>query len=270
MPREQAYYWPSWLTKSLDKNCQNPEKKFSKGQLALWRALNIYDDIIDGDNYQADLMSANHDFRKFLAVVYSSDLPPYFIKQTDKIITIWEKINRQEQQTPKLIIKNGAIKIPKNLTIKSSANSGYKKSLLLAIIPIANSLQLKLISRPQEVKRLFNFFKYALAAKQLADDASDWLPDLKNGKLNPVNYLVLEAAKKRQIKLNLRSRPEIIYLLFAENAGPQTAKNILRLCCQAKKAASQLKIKDNAPIIKFLINSLMSAAKKVLNFQKML
>jgi hypothetical protein len=270
MPREKAYYWPGWLTKSIDQNFQVSEKQFSKGQLALWRALNIYDDIIDGDNYRADLMSANHDFRKFLAVLYNSNLPPYFIKQADKIITIWEKINRQEQQVSKLIIKNGAIKIPKNLTLTSTADSGYQKSLLLAILPIASTLQLRLISKPQEVKYLFNFFRYALAAKQLADDASDWLSDLKNGQLNPVNYLVLEATKKRKIKLNLKSRPEVIYLLFADSAGPKTAKKIINLCQRAKKEASQLKIKDNSPIIKFLICPLMSTAQKVLNFKNML
>ena len=270
MPREKAYYWPDWLTKSLNEDCLRLEKQFSKGQLALWRALNIYDDIIDGDNYQADLMSANHDFRKFLAVVYNSDLPPYFIKQADKIMTIWEKINRQEQQASKLIIKNGAIKIPKNLTLTSTANSGYQKSLLLAILPIAGAIKLKQINRPREVASLFNFFKYALAAKQLADDASDWLSDLKNGRLNPVNYLVLEAANYRKIKLNLKSRPEIIYLLFADSAGPKTAKRILNLCRRAKKEASRLKIEDNAPIINFLIRPLTLAAEKVLNFKNLL
>lgn len=270
MPHEKAYYWPSWLARSLGKNCQSLEKKFSKGQLALWRALNIYDDIIDGDNYQTDLMSANHDFRKFLAVVYNSNLPPYFIKQADKIITIWEKINRQEQQAPKLIIKNGAIKIPKKLIITSTANLGYQKSLPLAILPIAGILKSKLINSPQEIKHLFNFFKYALSAKQLSDDASDWLSDLKNGQLNPVNYLVLEAAKCQKIKLNLKSRPEVVYLLFAENAGPKTAKKIINLCRRAAKEASQLKIKDSDPIIKFLIYPLMSAAQKVLNFKNLL
>lgn len=267
---EKAYYWPNWLAKSLDNNSQSPEKKFCQAQLALWRALNIYDDIIDGDNYQADLMSANRDFRKFLGAVYSSNLPPYFIKQADRIITIWEKINRQEQQTPKLIIKDGEIKIPQHLSLTSSADSGYQKSLPLAILPLAGAIKLKLISRPQELQHLFSFFKYALSAKQLADDASDWLSDLKNGKLNPVNYLVLEAAKKRKIKLNLKSRPEIAYLLFAENAGPRTAKNILNLCRRAEKEASRLKIKDSDPIIKFLTYPLTLAAKKVLNFQKML
>jgi hypothetical protein len=270
MPREKAYYWPSWLAQSFNNSDQNPEPKFSQGQLALWRALNIYDDLIDGDNSQADLMSANHDFRKFLGALYNSNLPPDFIEQADKIITIWEKINRQEQQAPKLIIKNGAIKIPKNLTLKNSANLGYQKSLPLAVLPIAGALKLKLVNSPQEVKYLFNFFKYALAAKQLADDASDWLSDLKNGKLNPVNCLVLGAANSRKIEINLKSRPEIAYLLFAENAGPKTAKNILDLCHHATREALRLKIKDNSPIIKSLIRPLRLAAEKVLNFQNLL
>ncbi len=270
MPREQAYYWPIWLIESLRPNCQNQQKTFCQTQSVLWQALNIYDDIIDGDNPRADLMRANNNFRKFLKVLYTSNLPVYFIDQADNIINTWEKINRQEWQSAKLLIKNGGIKIPQHLPSAETYNLGYKKSLLLAIMPIISALKLNLISSRRELKIAFNFFKYALAAKQLADDASDWLVDLENGILNPVNLLVLKAAKNKKIKLNLKTKPEIAYLLFANNAGPQTAKNILNLCKKAEKEALKLGIKNTMPLTKFLIQPLSKSAQKVLNFQNLL
>lgn len=270
MPREQAYYWPRWLTKSLSPDCQKQQKIFCQAQSALWQALNIYDDIIDGDNPRADLMMANNNFRKFLNVLYTSNLPVYFINQANNIISVWEKINRQEWRSAKLIIKNGEIKIPQYLPSATVFNLGYQKSLPLAILPIASAIKLNLITNHRKFKIALNFFKYALAAKQLADDASDWLADLENGILNPVNLLVLKAAKNKRIKLNLKTSPEIIYLLFSEKAGPQTAKNILSLCKKAEKEALKLNINDGAPLIKLLILPLSKSAQKVLNFQNLL
>lgn len=270
MPREQAYYWPIWLAQSLNPGRQNYPKIFCQAQSNLWQALNIYDDIIDDDNPQADLMEANNNFRKFLKTLYNSNLPAYFIDQADNIINAWEKINRQEWQSLKLIIKNGEIKIPKYLPSASVFKLGYRKSLPLAIAPIANAIKLNLISDRREFKIALNFFKYALAAKQLADDASDWLVDLENGILNPVNLLILKTAKNKIIKLNLKTNPKIVYLLFADNAGPQTAKNILSLCKKAEKEAFKLGIKNTAPLTKFLIQPLSKSAQKVLNFQNLL
>ncbi|QQG52542.1 MAG: hypothetical protein HY931_04475 [Candidatus Falkowbacteria bacterium] len=270
MPREQAYYWPIWLAQSLNPNYQNRQKIFCRAQSSLWRALNIYDDIIDNDNPQADLMSANNSFRNFLKVLYNSNLAGDFINESDNIIAAWEKVNRREWQSSKLNIKNGIIKIPKYLPQTGTFNIGYRKSLPLAILPIASAIKSSLINGSKEFKIAFNFFRYALAARQLADDASDWLADLERGLINPVNLLVLRAAKNKKIKLNLKTKPEITYLLFANNAGPQTAKNILNLCNKAKQEALKLKIKDNAPLIKFLINPLSSAAQKSLNFQNLL
>jgi len=270
MRLEKAYYWPEWLIKSLSNDYQNNDNKFNKAQLALWQSLNIYDDIIDNDKQTPDLMLANHNFREFLELLYSSNLPSFFIKLANKSINDWEKINQLEQRIKKLKIKNNELSIPNKLPPNYHLSSLSKKSLPLAVLPIAQAIKLKLINSPEKIKIIFNIFKYALSAKQLSDDASDWLTDLKNGLINPVNLLVLKAAKSRKIKISFKSNPEIVYLLFSEAAGTQTAKNIINLCKRAKKEALKIKIAENAPFIKNLVQPLILAAEKSLKFKKML
>lgn len=264
-----AYQWPTWLINSLTNKYKNPNRKFNYAQNYLWQALNIYDDLIDGDNPQADMMEANHSFRKFLNVIYSAGLPPLFIAEANKTITAWENISRQERLNPRLKINDGLL--PKSLKLPDlKPEKNYQKSAPLAIAPIALAIKTGLLKTSLEIKYAFKFFKFALSAKQLADDASDWLDDLQEGIINPVNLLVLRAAKNKKIRLNLQTKPEIAYLLFADSAGPQTAKTIIYLGKKAKQAASKLNISENSPLVHNLVSPLVKAAEKVLNFQKML
>lgn len=264
-----SYYWPLWLAKSLNPKFQEDNRLFNRAQLYLWQALNIYDDLIDGDNPRADLMEANHNFRKFLNIIYSAGLPLNFIKASDRIITAWENSARQEKTGNRLKIKNGLLILANDLP-KLNPQDGWLKSGPLALAPIALAIKTGILSDTKKINSAFEFFKFALSAKQMADDAFDWFDDLKSGAINQVNLLLLKEARNRNLELNFKTQPEVIYLLFAEAAGPQSARIIISLCQKAKKEAKKLQISRNSILINKLITPLFSASEKVLNFEKML
>ena len=68
MQSEKAYYWPTWLINSYNPSPKFRTQKqfFGKTQINLWRALNIYDDFLDGEGKPTELPQGNFNFRIFL------------------------------------------------------------------------------------------------------------------------------------------------------------------------------------------------------------
>ncbi len=263
-----AYSWPDWLASSLLNKKMLPKKinKFKYAQKNLWQALNIYDDFFDGEGKPDKLPKANRYYRDFLKIIYLNKLPLSFQKISEKILNDLDLANSQEIKQNKIIWQNGVPKLPKNIPNFSYLKNLSKKSLALALAPIAAILTYKKLNE----KWLINFFRYALAAKQLSDDAKDWLDDLYSGKLTAVNIRVIQEGKNRKIKKNLYKKTEILHLLFAYGAAIPTCYNILKLCKQARNEAHKLKINDKAPIIIGLILPLEKAANKALRFKQLL
>ncbi len=271
MQIEKAYYWPLWLAKSLRQdNANRKNYVFGKANMHLWRALNIYDDFLDGEGDPENLQAANHDFRSFLKIIYTSNLPSFFLTWAEQALTDLEKSNQEEVTTKKLSIQNGYLKIPRNLPKFENLKLLSRKSLPLSIAPIAEIMNGDCIKNKKELKRFVTFFEYALAAKQLSDDACDWLEDSKNGQITAVNILLLNEAKRKKIKLDLEGDAQTAHVLFITAVAEKTCLNILTLCSQAKKSAKKINIQENAKIIEELIKPLEKAAKKALNFKRML
>ncbi|MFA6514353.1 MAG: hypothetical protein WCT50_03660 [Patescibacteria group bacterium] len=272
MPIEKTYYWPTWLFDSFNSSLKDETQKclFGQAQTHLWRALNIYDDFLDNEGEPKELSSANYHFRSFLKIIYTAKLPKYFYLWAENKLLILEKANKLEVSTRITLINEGIITIPKSLPHFNNLTKLSEKSLALAIAPVALLIKNGIIKENKELKIINDFFKYGLAAKQLSDDASDWLEDLKNNTITAVNVLILKEAKNKKIKLNINRRPEILYLLFIEAVAGKTCYNILNLCAKAKKEAAKLGLENQAPIILKLIKPLETAAQKALNFKKML
>lgn len=260
-----AYYWPHWLNSSLSEK-KSKLIKYQRAQEQLWQALNIYDDFFDGSGQAVDLPQANIYYRNFLKTFYLSNTTEEFKKIGDKIIHELDLANKQEIKYHRINWKNSIPKLPKNMPDFSQLAHLSKKSLALALLPIAAISMDKKVNE----KILVNFFRYALAAKQLSDDAKDWLEDLLAGKLTAVTFLVVQEGQKQKIKKHLYQKTAILHLLFAQGAAIPTCHNILKLCSLARKEASKLGIKEQAPIIKNLVLPLEKASHKSLRFSQLL
>lgn len=274
MFKEKVYYWPLWFSQLLSPKNQKKIKKIlpplQTAQLFLWRALNIYDDFLDGEGKRSELPLANRYFRRYLEIHYQLDLSSDYYKLFDRVISNLESANIKEVLAPKLKIKNGLIIIPKNLPGQKNLAYLSAKSLALTFGPLALLSSLGYKTSGKKMKASLDFFKYALAAKQLADDSYDWLEDLANGFITAANTPILRAAKNKKIKLNLKKRPEIAQLLFAEKASPIIIRELERLCRAARREMKKINAENDNILLTKIIAPLEKSCQEVKNFKKLI
>ena len=157
---------------------------------------------------------ANNYFRKYIEIHYQLNLPKDYYKLFNKLFSALDKTNRDEILAKKIRIKNNIIITPKKFSLQSNSKSLSNKSLVLALSQIAILFSLNYKKTDLKLKSTLNFFKYALTAKQLADDSHDWLEDLKNGLITQANIPILKAIKRDKLKINLDSNKAYLNLLF--------------------------------------------------------
>lgn len=151
-----------------------------------------------------------------------------------------EKANREEISQNRIRIHDGHIIYPARWPDFSNLTDLSRKSLALSLGPIAIQAVLNKAYYTTRVKRILNFFRSALAAKQLADDAADWFDDLENGSITAANILILKKAKKKKISLDLNNHPEVAYSLFITDAAGQISADLQLLCKKARMADDKL------------------------------
>jgi len=230
MIKEKAFFWPRLFYESLapSERRLTSEKSVLKLQQAnshLWQALNIYDDFLDGAGTAPKLPEANRHFRKFLEIYYRLNLPSNFYCLFNKVMDDLDSANREESRG--LIIKNNGIRSLKNLS---------RKSLALGLGPLAilSGGGEKMSGRRAEA--VLNFFRYALAAKQLSDDARDWREDLKAGKITVANNFFGKKLSAGRASLIKKPDEETkLNLLFASKSAPILIDRIDKLSKLSRK-----------------------------------
>lgn len=271
-----VFFWTDWFFASLSekekaKIKKARLKKLSRGQIYLWDALNIYDDILDGlggASGAEKLPLANNYFRRYLEIYYRLNLPASFYSLFNFLLADLEKSNREESKLKKLEIKDGVVdykaKLPEFSDLKLLARKSLAlSSSSLAVLYLAGNRKVL-----KKVPPLLDFFRYALAAKQLSDDAKDWPEDLENGALTYPISLILKTARKKKTKIDLKNKPEIAYLLFAQIA-PRIGRDIKYLCFQARREAKKAGLKENSPLLSNIIGPLEKAVEEARKFQRL-
>ncbi|MHB8903928.1 MAG: class 1 isoprenoid biosynthesis enzyme [Patescibacteria group bacterium] len=269
-----SYLWPAWFFSSLDKKDQSKIKvsilnKLAKGQTYLWDALNIYDDILDGSTNAKKLPLANKYFRYYLEIYYRLKLPNDFYSHFNFLLDDLELANQEEFNQKKVKIKDGLVKNPLKTPTFNNLEALSRKSLALSSGSLAILYLINNHKSLSKIPGLINFFKYALAAKQLSDDSKDWIEDLKSGSITYPGSLVLKLAKKNKIELDFKKRPEIIYLLFTKIA-PKISQKIEFLCRMARQEAKSINIARNNQLITKIIKPLEMAVLKAQKFNRLL
>ena len=177
--------------------------------------------------------------------------------------------NQKELTQKKLKINNNSILIPKKLPKIKDLKELANKSLVLALGPIALLSFLGYKIKSKKVESILNFFKCALAAKQLADDSKDWLNDLKAGLLTNVTSKILKFAAKTRTNINLKSDLSYIYLLFANEVAPGVIYDLKVLCDKAENSMSKNEPKNKAIILNKLIKPIKTACQKAEKFRNL-
>lgn len=250
MKKEKCYYWPYYfsltLTKSEQRKIRTILPYLQQAQIFLWRALNIYDDFLDNEGNRAELIKANDYYRHFLQIHYSLGLSAEYYQKFEQLFLQLENVNLQEVNGRKILIKRGLLIIPKKIRPLISLKRLADKS---AVLSLGASALLAYLGEPLNSARsqaTFNFWRYFLSAKQLADDSYDWQEDLKNGTLTTANAPLLKALKVKTIPLNSLNNLNHLFGLYC---APIIIKNLKYFCRLAEKEINICN-RNNAQIIK--------------------
>ncbi len=219
--KEEIYYWPLWLSSNLSLENQKRAKiilpQISRAQVYLWRALNIYDDFLDGKAKPEDLPLANQYYADFLEVHYRLSLSDDYYRLFNRILKNLNMANRAE------VLKC------------FGAFPAVHKSLALALGPLALLSFCGYKMNDILSRATLNFFRHILATRQLADDSLDWLEDLQNGLITDANRPIILAAKAQGLKIDLTREPETANLLYATEASPLIIKHLKNHCRAARR-----------------------------------
>jgi len=267
---DQAYYWPAWLLSSLEK----PKPSLLSSSLVrrlcvannnLWLALNLYDDCLDTPGAVTLLPQANRLYRAFLTTGLSLGYDQHFYRVFHHTLNRLDAANTKELTKFRLTIRNGKIILPTKQPNFGPLSSLADKSLALALAPAAVLYTLPALPGSQQkagLSKLMNFFRLALAAKQLADDIKDWRTDLAAGHLTRANWLIIKNLKQKSISLE---EPRTVYKLetiFIHTASTELSQQLAGLCYQARRATKDCGLRESGRLVQKILGPMENGIRE--------
>jgi len=250
--KESAYeiiiYSPIWVNDQLKKPVEEIGfiEKLCTLSLLGWITYTIYDDILDGDKDVEWLPVANV-LNRIMEGEFAKLIPEninFYIKYQE-IMKKLEEANLWEQKNCRDISKK---------VIFDSVEKISNKSMGHAITSLA--LLYKTNTNTEDVKRLENFYRYYLAARQMNDDAHDWEKDYKNNRVNSASATVLPECGIEDM--------EQLRIIFWEKHFENYAKNIFKYCDRAKKYIREAGCFINTELFDRMLDKVIKPTKKAL------
>lgn len=270
-PDRQIILLPYWFQQALGTSGKgiSDEQVISLGLINLfgWIAYTIYDDFFDGEGKTELLPVANIGLREvteFYARTLGYDRDKY--NTVKKILDNMENANEWESAHCRTEVINNRITIPKALPDFKNLRQLADKSLGHALGPVAILLMLNFKYNSWQVKETLSFFTHYLVARQLNDDAHDWLEDLRAGRINSVGASVLTAADRKTIDFQRDER--ILQRLFWNDILSGTAGTIFKHVKSARLALSHIGTIEKPEALLRLLNRPETAAKEALEESK--
>jgi hypothetical protein len=157
-----------------------------------WIAYTAYDDLMDGEGDIAELPLANSCLREACSIFLSfAHHAPAIRPLFEQIMDGLERANAWELQHARLQQEGDLLIVPPELPTYSDLSVLADRSLGHALGPLCVLLLNGLDKDAPDVRHLKEFFRHTLIARQLDDDAHDWMEDLEHGRLNAVGERVI-------------------------------------------------------------------------------
>ena len=211
---EQIPLLPYYFMQSLAPQKRDVSKKIivqlGMANILGWLAYTIYDDFFDDEGDPQLLSLANFCLRNVTEIFDSfATHTPEIQKNFHILLNLIDQANAWEVTQCRMSIeiprKNWIIPDYGNLTQLAHKSIGH------ALGPLTILLLLGYTRNSREFKNISVFFVHYLIAKQLNDDAHDFLTDLKKGRITPVVALVLKRAKEKKILMQDKKLQEIFW-----------------------------------------------------------
>ena len=223
-----------------------------------WIAYRIYDDFLDQEGDPLLLPLANHCLRA-LTTQYRQLLPnekhyTFFLRIMDEIdiANVWEQQHCRFDPTKKFT--KPSLPSYKDYVILA------KKSLGHAMGPITILLSLGYPLNSPEVTKIRLFFEHYIIARQLNDDAHDWLEDFERGFINPASARILKHQKQSKAP-SIREMTEEMQQIFWHQVIPGLSADILKQLQTARHLLHQVAIIEDRTFFEKILEPLERSAK---------
>jgi len=238
----------------------------SLGNLYGWAAYSIYDDVMD-DESDASLIPYANFFLRSVGDIYATldgriqGARELFKRIMDRV----DDANAWEQNHCR-IPAGGQGTLPKNLPLFNAYERLADRSIGHAMGPLAELLFLGYDPGSEECRGVELMFHHYLIARQLHDDAHDWIDDLLRGRMTSIGTLVARRFRKQcPERATNASITEIIPALkkiFWEEVIDETVDVIRSHIVAARHSRERSHLFHNAPFLEIELKTLETGAAR--------
>ncbi len=258
---------PFWFRESLgDRGKRITDRRvidLGTANLFGWIAYTIYDDFFDGEGNIDFLPVANIGLREVTACYTGLFGRNNNYSLVNGILNNIDAANAWESKNCSVQIMDGKLSVPKNLPDFKNLQQLADKSLGHALGPLTILMLIGYPAGSIEAKNLKSFFTHYLIARQLNDDAHDWLEDLRAGRINYVGAEVLGIFYKKAV--DLKRDEQKLQKLFWNKIIPNIAKKILQHVKSARQSLSRISIIEKPDVLLGLLVKPEAAARQALD-----
>ncbi|USN54016.1 MAG: hypothetical protein H6760_02495 [Candidatus Nomurabacteria bacterium] len=225
-----------------------------------WIAYGIYDHILDEKDLIEKLPLANvllrtlqSEYTKLLQYI------PGGITYLENTLNAIDAANAWEIDHCRLHVNEKKLKLPQHLPAFKDLSQLAQKSFGHALPAITVFALHGYSLEEAPLQHLQNFFKHFLIARQLNDDAHDWLTDLTKGRITPANLRVIKKISTKEI--NFQEDLTKLKKMYWEECINDISQEILQHIAEAKNELGQINI-ANPEYLSSLLHSSETAAKE--------
>ncbi|MCX6797899.1 MAG: hypothetical protein NTX66_01605, partial [Candidatus Falkowbacteria bacterium] len=236
--------------------------KLGQANFYLWLAYKIYDNLLDNEGENILLPIANLAFKNFLTIYQNLSLGVKWDKFFSRLLVDLENYNYQELKNSQNYLKNSILMRPPRGATRHGAEfrNLHEKSLAHALGPLAILIYQGHRPNDKEFKKILNFFRGYLNARQLDDDLHDWPNDLGRGRINSVGYYILKSGQQK--KFNLKTDLKILKKIFFKQALGPISQKLIKLINSAESALHGSNLIKQPEYLKQFLEPLKASVKK--------
>ncbi len=267
-PGNQIALLPYFFSKALgdEEADMSLMKELGIANLAGWTAYRIYDDFLDEEGRPELLPCANVCLR-MASCDYARLMPESGQDLFRKIMDGMDAANAWERNHT-YMPDEGFLEEVCMLPDYGSHESLAHKSLPHCLGPLIILMRKGYGADSVEISRTVSFFHHYILARQLNDDAHDWLSDLERGFVNSAGTKVLEAWRKGSGHAERRSLEEIrseFQMTFWTETIEVISADIHEHVARAREALSGIHAVKDGRYLESLLLPLERAAKQAIS-----
>ncbi len=224
-----------------------------------WIGYTIIDKAVDGEPMTNRLPLSVKCIRESYALFQSWLAYPSHRMMVEGILNGIEQAVLWEHTACNITKDSDKIIVPDTLPDYGDYDCLAQKSLGFALAPVIMCLNQGDV---EQAKIVEIFFKHYLIARQLNDDAHDWLDDLKQGFFNSVSVGLIKLWKTQyeNTVLDLATEQKILQELFWQKHIDIVCNDITDHCREAREALARLTIVTDTVFLEILLLPLEQAA----------